>query len=61
MDGMAAPGRVSPGLLPAGLAPCAVVPLRWMPSVPRQADERVEDFALRVQEVGRWCGRERDV
>lgn len=32
-------------------------PLRWMPSVPRRADERSEDFALRVQEVGRCCGR----
>lgn len=41
------------GLLPAGPAPHAVVPTRWMPSVPRRADERSEDFALRVQEVGR--------
>ncbi|KAL2305518.1 hypothetical protein Nmel_007506 [Mimus melanotis] len=31
--------------------PFTVYQVRWMPSVPRQADERVEDFALRVQEL----------
>uniref|UniRef100_A0A8C3U5M6 Lipid droplet-regulating VLDL assembly factor AUP1 n=1 Tax=Catharus ustulatus TaxID=91951 RepID=A0A8C3U5M6_CATUS len=31
--------------------PFTVYQVRWMPSVPRRADERVEDFALRVQEL----------
>ncbi|NXU45973.1 AUP1 protein, partial [Drymodes brunneopygia] len=31
--------------------PFTVYQVRWMPSVPRQADERSEDFALRVQEL----------
>ncbi|NWZ97489.1 AUP1 protein, partial [Nesospiza acunhae] len=31
--------------------PFTVYQVRWMPSVPRRADERSEDFALRVQEL----------
>ncbi|NWI52262.1 AUP1 protein, partial [Calyptomena viridis] len=31
--------------------PFTVYQVRWMPSVPRQADEPSEDFALRVQEL----------
>ncbi|KAM4899927.1 lipid droplet-regulating VLDL assembly factor AUP1 isoform 2-T2 [Sylvia borin] len=31
--------------------PFTVYQVRWMPSVPRQADERSEEFALRVQEL----------
>ncbi|NWV64603.1 AUP1 protein, partial [Malurus elegans] len=31
--------------------PFTVYQVRWMPSVPRRADEPIEDFALRVQEL----------
>ncbi|NXB71729.1 AUP1 protein, partial [Donacobius atricapilla] len=31
--------------------PFTVYQVRWMPSVPRRADEQSEDFALRVQEL----------
>ncbi|NWV76887.1 AUP1 protein, partial [Dasyornis broadbenti] len=31
--------------------PFTVYQVRWMPTVPRRADERSEDFALRVQEL----------
>lgn len=43
----AAPGAASPALLS---------PFRWLPSVPRRAEEPSEDFALRVQEVGERGG-----
>lgn len=44
------------GLAPAAareaVSPVLLSPFRWMPSVPRRAEELSEDFALRVQEVG---------
>lgn len=47
---------VSRGCSQRGWLHVLLSPFRWMPSVPRRADERSEDFALRVQEVGGWRG-----
>lgn len=42
---------------PDAASPALLSPFRWLPSVPRRAEEPSEDFALRVQEVGGWGGR----
>ncbi|NXC60393.1 AUP1 protein, partial [Aleadryas rufinucha] len=42
---------VSRGCSQRGWLHVLLSPLRWLPSVPRRADERSEDFALRVQEL----------
>lgn len=49
----------SAGLVPSSprrCQPALLSPFRWLPSVPRRAEEPSEDFALRVQEVGEWGG-----
>ncbi|XP_068800117.1 lipid droplet-regulating VLDL assembly factor AUP1 isoform X2 [Struthio camelus] len=43
-------GLAPPAALEA-VSPVLLSPFRWMPSVPRRAEELSEDFALRVQEL----------
>lgn len=53
--GGAEEGQLIAGLVPeagGAVSPVLLSPFRWMPSVPRRAEELSEDFALRVQEVG---------